>query len=114
MKNLLACIKLIFTLALLCISSDIFAQLTGIKTIPGDYTTISSAVTALNSSGVGAGGVAFNVAANYTETISATISITATGTSSNPIVFQKDPLGVGANPLITSYTSGVGTPATSV
>ena len=114
MKNLLASIKLIFTFILLSISPDIFAQLTGIKTIPGDYATVSSAVTALNSSGVGVGGVTFNVAANYTETISATISITATGIASNPIVFQKDPLGVGANPLITAYTSGVGTPATAV
>ena len=114
MRNLLACAKLIFTLILLGISPGIFAQLTGIKTIPGDYTTVSSAVTALNSSGVGAGGVTFNIAANYTETVSSVISITATGTASNPIVFQRDPLSVGANPLITAYTSGVGTPATAI
>ena len=82
-----------------------FAQLSGVKTIPGDYATISAAITALNSSGVGSGGVYFNVAAGYTETASALI-ITATGTSANPIVFQKS--GTGSNPVITSG-AGVGT-----
>jgi hypothetical protein len=106
--------KLIFTLILLCISSGILAQLTGVKTIPGNYASITAAVADLNTSGVGAGGVTFNIAAGYTETISSTISITATGTSANPIVFQKDPSTTGANPLITAYTGGVGTPGTAV
>ena len=56
--------------------------------------------------GVGSGGVTFNVAAGYTET-AANLIITATGTSSNPIVFQKS--GSGANPLITA---GVGVSTT--
>lgn len=90
------------------------AQLTGTKHIPGDYATITAAVAALNTSGVGSGGVTFAVAADYTETITATISITATGTAANPIVFQKDPLTSGNNPLITSYTGGTGTPASAV
>jgi hypothetical protein len=37
------------------------AQISGTKSIPGDYATIADAVTALNSSGVGSGGVTFNV-----------------------------------------------------
>ena len=90
------------------------AQLSGIKYIPGDYSTITAAVAAINVSGPGTGGVTFNIAANYTETISAPISLSATGTSSNPILFQKDPATTGANPLITAYTGGLGTPATSV
>ena len=44
------------------------AQLTGSKTIPGDYATVAAAITALNAQGVGAGGVTVNVAAGYTET----------------------------------------------
>ncbi|QQL49133.1 beta strand repeat-containing protein [Mucilaginibacter ginkgonis] len=84
------------------ITVDARAQLSGTFTIPGDYATISAAVTALNTSGVGTGGVTFNIAAGYTETLSATISLTATGTSANPIIFQKS--GSGANPQITSYT----------
>jgi len=79
------------------------AQLSGTKSIPGDYATISAAITALNSVGVGSGGVTFNVAAGYTETASNVI-ITATGTSANQIIFQKS--GSGANPKITA---GVGT-----
>lgn len=82
-----------------------YAQLSGTKTIPGDYASISAAITALNSQGVGTGGVTFNIAAGYTETAS-NLVITATGTNANPIVFQKS--GTGANPLITA---GVGTGA---
>ncbi len=96
---------------LICCAVTAAAQLTGIKTIPGDYATVTAAVTALNTSGVGSGGVTFNVAAGFTETLGATISLTATGTSANPIVFQKS--GAGANPLITAYTGGTATPASA-
>jgi hypothetical protein len=101
-------------LILLVSGSTISAQLSGTKSIPVDYPTIAAAVTALNSAGVGTGGVTFNIAANYTETISTTISITATGTSANPVIFQKDPATSGSNPLITAYTGGVGTPGTAI
>lgn len=77
--------------------------LTGVKTIPGSYTDIASAISDLNANGVGTGGVIFNIAAGYTETISATLAVTATGTAANPITFRKDPLGSGANPLVTAY-----------
>jgi hypothetical protein len=102
---------LLFLSVLLLWTHSSWAQLSGTKTIPGDYATITLAVTNLNASGVGAGGVTFNVAAGYTETITAPISVTATGTLANPIVFQKS--GPGANPLITAYT-GTATPATAV
>jgi hypothetical protein len=83
------------------------AQLSGPKTIPGDYATITAAVTALNTSGVGPGGVTFNVNAGHTETApaggivmgSATLNASSVA---NPIVFQKS--GAGANPLITAFT----------
>ncbi len=90
--------------ALLCISSISFAQLSGSKNIPGDYADINSAVTALNAQGVGAGGVTFNVIAGHTENTAAIITITATGTAANPIVFQKS--GAGANPVITRTDAG--------
>ncbi|MEJ7738951.1 MAG: hypothetical protein WKF97_16115 [Chitinophagaceae bacterium] len=104
----------IVTLAIVLYSITVFGQLTGTKTIPGDYATVSAAVTALNGVGVGAGGVTFNIGADYTETITATISLTATGTAANTITFQKDPATVGANPVITAYTGGTGTPATAL
>ena len=96
--------------------TNIFAQLTGIKLIAlsgGDYTSIANAITALNASGVGAGGVIFNVgppsAVQYTETITATLSITATGTAANTIIFRKNPASTAVNPLITAYTTGANT-----
>ena len=76
---------ILFTFALftLLFAGSANAQLSGPKYIPGDYATVTAAIAALNGAGVGAGGVTFNVAANYTETITATLSITATGTSGN-------------------------------
>jgi hypothetical protein len=90
----------------LLITSASFGQLTGTKSIPGDYATLELAITDLNTQGVGAGGVIFDIAAGHTETFSTPIAgtITATGTLADPIVFQKS--GVGANPLITA---GIGT-----
>jgi len=87
------------------------AQITGTKTIPGDYSTIADAVTVLNSSGVGSGGVTFEVAAGHTETLSGKITMTATGTQADPIVFRKS--GTGANPILTSYTGTNATPSPS-
>jgi hypothetical protein len=85
------------------------AQLAGTKTIPGSYATLAAAITDLNAQGVGTGGVTFNIAAGYTETFaSPTVgAIAATGTSANPIVFQK--AGTGANPVITAGATGTGT-----
>ncbi|MDQ3021755.1 MAG: right-handed parallel beta-helix repeat-containing protein [Bacteroidota bacterium] len=84
------------------INFNAHAQLTGTKTIPGDYPSIAAAVTALTGNGVGSGGVTFNVAAGHTET-SSNLVIVANGLipdSSKRVVFQKN--GVGANPLITA------------
>jgi len=80
-----------------------FGQITGVKSIPGDYPSIANAITVINASGVGSGGVTFNVAAGYTETFaSPTTGLITTTTSSaaNPIVFQKS--GAGVNPVVTS------------
>lgn len=90
-------------------ASNGFSQLSGVKTIPGDYASIQAAVTDLNAQGVGPGGVVFNVAAGFTENLSGKITMTATGTAANPITFQKN--GVGANPVITAYTGTVSTPS---
>lgn len=86
------------------------AQLTGTKTIPGDYATITAAITDLNTQGVGPGGVTFNVAAGYTETNVNVVLTCATNppSVSRPITFQKS--GAGANPLLTA---GVGVSTTT-
>src|SRR5260221_212583 len=74
--------------------------LTGVKTIKasgGDYSTFIAAINDLNTNGVGSGGVTFNVDAGFVSTED-TPAITATGTSSDQIIFQKS--GAGANPII--------------
>jgi trimeric autotransporter adhesin len=90
-------------------SVTLLAQLTGSKTIPGDYPTIAAAIADLNTFGVGGGGVTFNVAAGHAETFTlpsdGTIT-TPTSSSSNPVSFVKS--GSGANPLITA-APGTGT-----
>ena|GEM_PF-281273 len=80
------------------------AQLTGVKTIPGTYATVALAINDLNTQGVGAGGVTFNIAAGYTENITSQLTITATGSAGNVIIFQKS--GAGANPKITRTDAG--------
>ncbi|MFM1894098.1 MAG: hypothetical protein RIQ90_1264, partial [Bacteroidota bacterium] len=102
--------RLIVVACILLLSPKAFGQLTGIKNIPGDYPNVTAAVTDLNLQGVGAGGVTFNIAAGFTESTSAQITITATGTAADPIVFQKS--GAGANPIITRTDAGALTTST--
>ena len=104
-KNFVATL---FSAILLMSSSIAFGQLSGVKTIPVDYASISAFVTDANLQGIGAGGVTLNVPAGYTETLTAKIILTATGTAANPIVIQKS--GAGANPVITSYVGTIATP----
>ncbi|MBK8552559.1 MAG: hypothetical protein IPL53_16415 [Ignavibacteria bacterium] len=89
-------------LILIGINLNVNAQLSGPKSIPGDFASISAAISALDTLGVGSGGVTFNVAAGHTETASnLVIAFTVNpATSANPVVFQKS--GAGANPLITA------------
>ncbi|MCW8805813.1 MAG: hypothetical protein OQK56_05080, partial [Ignavibacteriaceae bacterium] len=98
--------SIILFLSLFVFQCYSFAQLTGTKTIPGDYATVEAAIADLNLQGVGSGGVTFNVAAGHSETFTSDTSgrFRATGTVSDPIVFQKS--GAGSNPVITA---GVGT-----
>lgn len=79
--------------------------LTGTKNIPGDYPTISNAISSLNTNGVGPGGVIFNIAADLKEVFNSADAghiTTYTGSASNPITFRK--YGNGKNPLITAGT----------
>ncbi|GAB1365168.1 hypothetical protein MASR1M36_00390 [Candidatus Cloacimonadaceae bacterium] len=97
-KNLLGAIVLLLLLGL-SFGSLSAQALTGIKQIGpgGDYTTFTAAINALNINGVGAGGVTFYVEAGATFA-ERPPAITATGTESDPIVFQKS--GSGNNPVI--------------
>ncbi|MES2654782.1 MAG: T9SS type A sorting domain-containing protein [Bacteroidota bacterium] len=100
-QNLVAKILSICILSLLFCGTAFSQVLTGTKTIPGDYSSIANALTDINTNGVGTGGVTFNIAAGYTETITAKLLLTATGTVTDSIIFQKS--GAGPNPLITAH-----------
>jgi len=82
--------------------------------IPMDYATIEAAIAALNSSCIPSGGVTFNVAAGHAETLSGPLAglITASGTASDPIIFQKS--GTGSNPLIIASGLGTIAPTTTI
>ncbi|MDK9698618.1 MAG: T9SS type A sorting domain-containing protein [bacterium] len=105
--------RLLTAVALLAFAGLAFGQLTGAKTINfaaptagNNYQTFAAAITALNASGVGAGGVTFTVASGtYAE--AALIITTQTGTAANPIKFVK---GSGTV-TINSSASGVGSAA---
>ncbi|MFA5010440.1 MAG: T9SS type A sorting domain-containing protein [Ignavibacteria bacterium] len=105
MKNFI--ITSISLLIFICAQNVKSQPISGAKTIPGDYASISSAINALNTNGVGSGGVTFNVTAGYTESTSAQLTITATGTTTSPIIFQKS--GSGTNPKITRTDAGTKT-----
>ncbi len=108
--------KLDYMYKILCILALAFmplltkAQVTisGGSTANGSYTTLSSAITALNGSTI-TGAVTVSVAAGHTETLSGKIVMTATGTAANPIIIQKS--GAGANPVLTAYVGTVATPS---
>lgn len=95
-------------LPFILIASIVVAQtpITGAKSVPGNYSSIKMAIDSLNFNGVGAGGVTFNVLATWTETApTGGYRMTATGSSSNPIVFQRS--GTGVNPLISAPVGAV-------
>ncbi len=108
--NLMGKSMLLLMILLGSFTTSALAQLTGVKSIPGDYADIATAVSDLNAVGVGAGGVTFNVAAGHTESSGAQITITTAGAAGNPIVFQKS--GAGANPSITRTDAGSSTTST--
>lgn len=98
-------VSLLFLLVMASVSLSAVA-LTGELSIGagGDYTTFTSAINALNTNGVGAGGVIFNVVSGsvFSENLPA---ITATGTADDQIVFRKS--GTNANPQVRpSGTAG--------
>jgi len=98
-----------FAIAFFC-ALNANAQLSGTYGVPSTFSTIAAAINSLNIAGI-SGSVSIDIAAGHTETATTGgYSLTATGTSANPIIFRK--VGIGANPLITAYT-GTATPATA-
>ncbi len=84
-------------------------NLTGIKTVKnsdGDYTTLTAAVAAINTLGVGTGGLTIEVADNQTITqTTSTNIIRQTGTATNPIVIKRSGTGT-IKPIIVATNNG--------
>ncbi|MBK9643177.1 MAG: hypothetical protein IPO72_18330 [Saprospiraceae bacterium] len=86
--------------------------ISGGSNVNGPYATVAAAVSALNGATI-SGPVMVSVTAGHSETVPAGgIELTATGTAVNTITFFKS--GMGANPLLTAYVNGAGTPGTAV
>ncbi len=99
-----------YVIALTLFSVMAKAQLSGSYSVPGTYTSIAAILNDLNNQGI-SGPVTVNIAAGYTETTPVGgFTLTTSGTSANPIIFQKS--GVGSNPLITAFIGGTNLPST--
>ena len=96
-------LSLLLVAILFLFATNSFSQLSGTKNIPGDYATLLDAVTALNTQGVGAGGVTFVLGANQSlaaslQIGSATLNSGAAATSqANPVVIDGAGFGIIAN-----------------
>lgn len=96
--------------AVVCTLNVCSQPLTGIKTIKtsgGDYTSFTAAITALNSDGVGSGGVIFDVDAGFVSSENPLAINTITSSAANPVVFRK--AGSGSNPLLQPTGSAITT-----
>ena len=89
-RNIFKFLAVVLLLILFAFTQNSWAQLTGTKNIPGDFTTLAQAIDTLNALGVGSGGVTFNLLAGNPETAPVGgYSITSlTGSSSNQIIIQ--------------------------
>ncbi len=101
---------LCLSLTMLCIGAVARAQLTGSITVPSaTYPDLASVITALNTSGVGAGGATINVTGTATQTAPAggyrlgSAVLNASLSQTSPLVFNGNgdsvlgPVGVGTN-----------------
>jgi hypothetical protein len=101
--------RIAYFILCILISKNYFSQLTGVITVPSaSFTSIAAVISALNQQG-SSGPLIVNITSGYTETAPlGGYTLTASGTVTAPITFQKS--GNAANPLITAYSGGSGTP----
>ncbi len=100
--------------ACLIFSSAAVAQLNGVYTVPGSFTSVAATINSLNIGGI-TGAVTINIAAGYNETApTGGLQLgTISGCSAvSPITFKKN--GTGSNPVISAYAGGTATAASPV
>lgn len=100
--------KMIYILPAIFFITRLNAQFSGTLHVPASYTSVAAVISAINQHGV-SGPLTVNIAAGYTETvIYGGYSLTATGSATSPILFQRS--GAGSNPVLIAYSGGTGTP----
>ncbi len=101
--------RILLTVFILCFSA-LSAQMTGTYSVGpgGDFTTLFATIQALNTQGVGAGGVIFELAEGHTfDEGNFYEAITVEGSETSPIVFRNSGTPGVNNPILTR--TGVGT-----
>jgi len=95
---------LLLLLSVIGFAGNVSAQLTGVKTIPGNYATLALAIADLNAQGVGAGGVIIQLLAGNPETAPAGgyQITTITGSAANPILISGNGNTITASPALTA------------
>ncbi|PZF71176.1 T9SS type A sorting domain-containing protein [Taibaiella soli] len=89
-------------------SLQVSAQLSGTKNIPGDYPDLGTAITALNTQGVGSGGVIINVVSGNPQTAPGT-GYALGSTALNSSVSAAKTIVINGNGNTITAGTGVGT-----
>ncbi len=103
-------VKGVFAFLLILCCGVLSAQLSGSYSIDpsGDFTTLYAAIQALNTQGVGSGGVTFNLTAGHTyDEGNYYEALTVQGSETSPIVFRNAGVPGVNNPVLTR--TGLGT-----
>lgn len=69
----------------------------------GSYSRLKTAIDSINAKPV-TGNIIINISANFTDTLTSKILLTASGNANMNIIIQKS--GIGANPKLISYVGG--------
>lgn len=109
MKN----VKSLLFLALLFTLTNLNAQITGTVSVPGTYSDLAAAFTALNAQGVGSGGATININATQTCPLNGfqlgSATLNASLSAANPLIINgnSNAITAYAGTRAGSITSGV-------
>ena len=99
----------VITLLIMHLQSS--AQVSGVKTIPGDYPTLAAAITDLNAVGVGAGGA--TIVFGGSETAPAASGFSLGSAALNATLSAANPLTITGGGTLLAAAGGVATPGTT-
>ena len=116
-QNTTAWSKPILLIAILAITTTAHAQLTGTKNVPGDFPSLASAISNLNTQGVGTGGVVINLLPGNAQTAPAggyvvggagsLVLTTASSGNTISVVGNGNTITAPNNHVVGSLTDGI-------